>query len=63
MKKEKNIFEEPIRKVIKLEDNPFPVGIIMKGDDFSFEIEISLAMAGKIVEYIAAERTRIAKLT
>lgn len=33
----------------------------MKGDDFIFEIEISMEMAGKIIEYIGNIRDQIAK--
>ncbi len=48
---------------LKTEDKSrFPVHVEMKGDDFSFEIEISMFMAGKIIEYIGAERERIAKI-
>lgn len=62
MKKEtiKNIKEEPVREIIKIPTR-FPVGIMMQGDDFNFECEVSLEMAGHIMEYIGRERERIAR--
>lgn len=61
MKKELNMKEEPVREIIKIPTR-FPVGVILVGDDFNFECELSLQMAGKIIEYIGAERERLAKM-
>lgn len=58
--KEENIKDEPIREIIKI-DTSFPVGLTMKGDDFSFDCEISLDMAGKLIEYIGHEKELRAK--
>lgn len=45
----------------KLEsETRFPVHLEMAGDDFKFEIEIDLFMAGKIIEYVGFERKKIA---
>lgn len=39
----------------------FPVDIVMTGEDFSFEMEIDMEMAGRIIEYVAGIREREAK--
>lgn len=39
----------------------YPVSIEMRGDDFNFEQEINMEMAGHIIGYIAAERERRTK--
>lgn len=48
----------PKEQCIEKITNRFPVSIEMHGDDFNFEIEISMEMAGIIIEYIAKEREK-----
>lgn len=60
-KKELNWKDEPVREIIKI-PTKFPIGLTMAGDDFKFECQISLEMAGKVIEYIGREHERIAKL-
>jgi hypothetical protein len=40
---------------------PFNVNLEMTGDDFHFVMEINFEMAGKIIEYVGAEREKAAR--
>ena len=42
-------------------ESKFPVNIEMRGDDFNFNCDISMFMAGKIIEYVGYIREEEAK--
>lgn len=54
-----------IKKIMKKETKitypPFNINLEMTGDDFHFIMEINMAMAGKIIEFVGFEREKAAR--